>query len=45
MVVVLGIGFVSNLMIKPVEEKHFDADAVRAQAHRSSETALTGGTR
>lgn len=45
MVVVLGVGFVSNLMIKPVDEKHFDSEAVRAQSDRSSETALTGGTR
>jgi MFS family permease len=45
MVVVLGVGFVSNLMIRPVDEKHFDSEAVRAQSDRSSETTLTGGTR
>jgi hypothetical protein len=30
MVGVLGVGFVANLLIRPVEEKHFDKEAVRA---------------
>ncbi len=30
MVGVLGVGFVANLLITPVEEKHFDKDAVGA---------------
>ena len=26
------VGFVANLMIRPVDEKHYDDDAVRAEA-------------
>ncbi len=32
MVGVLAVGFVANLLIKPVEEKYFDQDAIRAGA-------------
>ena len=51
MVVVLGIGFVANLLVKPVAEKHFDTEAVRTQSERggttdtAGEPATTGGTR
>ncbi|GAB3651933.1 OFA family MFS transporter [Nocardioides korecus] len=48
MVVVLAVGFVANLLIKPVEEKHFDREAVDAQSRRSThptETTVAGGTR
>ena len=36
MVVVLGVGFVANLLIKPVDEKHFDRAAVQAQTDRTA---------
>ena len=44
MVGILAVGFVANLMIKPVEEKHFDELAV-AEAARESEssTAMSRG--
>ena len=50
MVIVLGIGFVANLLVKPVAEKHFDAEAVRTHDGRDTtdtagEPAPTGGTR
>ncbi len=44
MVVVLAVGFVANLLIKPVDEKHFDRQAVDAH-HHTPETATAGGTR
>ncbi len=40
MVGVLAVGFVANLMIKPVDEKHFDQDAL---ARSGSDTAAAGG--
>ncbi|SDS96694.1 MFS-type transporter involved in bile tolerance, Atg22 family [Nocardioides scoriae] len=51
MVVVLAVGFVANLLVKPVDEKHFDQDALSTHAERSSgagrsgEPATSGGTR
>ncbi len=47
MVVVLGVGFVANLLIKPVDEKHFDRAAVQAQSDRTAthQNAETGAHR
>ena len=50
MVVVLGVGFVANLLIKPVDEKHFDREAVQAQSdraatHRTTQTTESGAHR
>ena len=47
MVVVLGVGFVANLLIKPVDEKHFDRAAVQAQTDRTAthQNAETGAHR
>ncbi|KQT92345.1 MFS transporter [Marmoricola sp. Leaf446] len=51
MVIVLAVGFVANLLIKTVDEKHFDDEAVRSHAGRGDHTdpagepATTGGTR
>ena len=45
MVVILGVGFVANLMIRPVAEKHFDEEAVRADSGEApdQEDALSRG--
>ena len=46
MVGVLGVGFVANLMIRPVDEKHFDEEAVRASSRRrraQAEAAMSRG--
>jgi MFS family permease len=45
MVGVLAVGFVANLMVKPVDEKHFDEQAVRAEAGdaREQESAMSKG--
>ena len=48
MVGVLGVGFVANLLIRPVDEKHFDDEAVRAQSQDAPEAEATtsrGGNR
>ena len=37
MVGVLGVGFVANLLIRPVAEKHFDDEAVLAESRGSGE--------
>ena len=34
MCVVLAVGFVANLLIRPVDEKHFDDEAVAREPHR-----------
>ena len=39
MVGVLAVGFVANLMIRPVAEKHFDEEAVRVGAARQPEAS------
>ena len=41
MVGVLGVGFVANLLIRPVDEKHFDEDAVRAASRDESKADAT----
>ncbi|MET0997896.1 MAG: OFA family MFS transporter [Marmoricola sp.] len=46
MVGVLGVGFVANLLIKPVDEKHFDKEAVRSgsgDGEPQAEAALSRG--
>ena len=45
MVGVLAVGFVANLMIKPVDEKFFDEEAVRDEAGdtRQQESAMSKG--
>ncbi len=45
MVCILGVGFLANLMIKPVAEKHFDGDAVAEAAPEDdqTQTATAGG--
>jgi MFS family permease len=45
MVGVLAVGFVANLMIKPVDEKHFDQEAVRSGSRGApeAESAMSGG--
>jgi MFS family permease len=47
MVGVLAVGFVANLMIRPVAETHFDEQAVRAQAGDAGEeeAAISKGGR
>jgi MFS family permease len=41
MVGVLAVGFVANLLIKPVDEKHFDDQAVRAGPHDAPQPDAT----
>jgi hypothetical protein len=46
MVGVLAVGFVANLLIKPVDERHFDEDAVRARSKHDepeAESAMSRG--
>jgi MFS family permease len=45
MVGVLAVGFVANLLIKPVDEKHFDRDAVSAadRTKDEAEAAMSRG--
>jgi len=45
MVGVLGVGFVANLLIKPVDEKHFDEEAVKAGSRdeQKPESAMSRG--
>ncbi len=43
MVAVLAVGFVANLLIKPVDEKHFDETAVRAADGHRDEAMARGG--
>jgi MFS family permease len=47
MVVVLAVGFAANLMIRPVDAKHYDEDAVEAAEQWADEdrSAVTGGDR
>ena len=45
MCVVLGVGFVANLLIRPVEEKHFDDEAVRESSTDRETSELTSGSR
>jgi MFS family permease len=46
MVGVLAVGFVANLLIRPVAETHFDQEAARAvEEQRPAETTSHGGQR
>jgi MFS family permease len=42
---VLAVGFVANLLIRPVAEDHFDEEAVKAADTPEPAAASTGGTR
>ncbi len=46
MVGILGVGFLANLLIRPVDEKHFDEEAVRARSRHDepqAEAAMSKG--
>ena len=45
MCVVLAVGFVANLLIRPVDEKHFDVGAVRESSTDRETSELTSGSR
>jgi len=42
---VLAVGFVANLLIRPVDEKHFDVGAVRESSTDRETSELTSGSR